>query len=507
MTFTLISLAVLSAVEVLVWLPPLWRLRRWLLCGLIPLLALTSGLLFGNHMATWTALIMLLSIYRLINLLRILEDRLQARQLYSVTRRTACLLIAGQLLIGALALLDRHTDISAADWAYVLGIVQLIGGGVLLASTRRHLRTTRPPAKPKSLSDHELPTLSVLIPARNETADLEACLESLVSNNYPKLEILVLDDCSQNKRTPGIIKDYAHAGVRFLAGETPPKHWLAKNYAYQQLSEKANGEILLFCGVDTRFQPGSLRAMVEVMRAKRKYMLSWIPRNVAPRRRDFLSLPVQPARYAWELSLPRRLFRRPPVLSTCWLIAADELRHAGGFAAATNNVSIESFFAKHAISHDDGYAFLQSDAKIGLTSAKSLAEQRATAVRVRYPQLHRRPELVGLVSLAQGFFLVGPLALLVVGVCTGSLGLVVLGAFSSIMVDASFSLIVSLTYRQFRWTGVWLLPFAALYDIGLLNYSMWCYEFREVAWKGRNVCIPVMQFGSPLQNIEKTPKV
>ncbi|HVX57517.1 MAG TPA: glycosyltransferase family 2 protein, partial [Candidatus Saccharimonadales bacterium] len=379
MTFALISLAVLSALEVLVWWPPLWRLRRWLLCGLIPLLALFSGLLFGEHLAVWSALIMSLSVYRLINLLRLLENRSPAERLYSVTRRTCYLLIAGQLAVGAVALLSRHYHVSASDWAYALGAVQLAGGLVLLASTRRHLRTTLPPLKLKSLSDHDLPTLSVLIPARNETDELEACLQSLVSSNYPKLEILVLDDCSQNKHTPAIIKDYAHAGIRFIAGEAPPKRWLAKNYAYQQLVEEANGEVLLFCGVDTRFQPNSLRAMVEVMQAKRKYMLSWIPRNLSPRRWRLQPLLVQPARYAWELSLPRRLFKRPPVLSTCWLITAEELRHAGGFAATMNSVSVESFFAKHAIGHDDGYAFLQSNANIGLVSAKSLAEQRATA--------------------------------------------------------------------------------------------------------------------------------
>jgi hypothetical protein len=493
MTFTLVALALLTAIEVLVWLPPLWRMRRWLLCGLIPLLALMSGLLFGQHPVMWTALITLLSIYRLANLLRILENRLQAKQLYAVTRRTACLLITSQLLIGALAFLGRHANISSTNWAYLLGAAQLVSAGVLLASTRRHLRTTRPPTQLKNLTDHELPTLSVLIPARNETADLEACLQSLVSSNYPKLEILVLDDCSQNKHTPAIIKDYAHAGVRFLAGEAPPKHWLAKNYAYHQLAERANGEILLFCGVDTRFEPGSLRTMIEVMRVKQKYMLSWIPRNLVPRRRDVVSLPVQPARYAWELSLPRRLFRRPPVLSTCWLITADELRHAGGFAAVASSISMESFFAKHAIGHDDGYAFLQSDAKTGLVSAKSPTEQRATAVRVRYPQLHRRPELVALVSLAQFSVLVGPFALFVVGVCGSSIGLTVLGGLSAILAASSFALIVTLTYRRFRWAGVWLLPFAALYDIGLLNYSMWRYEFREVVWKGRNICVPIAQ--------------
>jgi hypothetical protein len=51
---------------------------------------------------------------------------------------------------------------------------------------------------------------------------------------------------------------------------------------------------------------------------------------------------------------------------------------------------------------------------------------------------------------------------------------------------------VTLTYRHRFLGSIWLLPVAAVYDVWLLNYSMWQYEFNEVIWKGRNVCIPVM---------------
>jgi hypothetical protein len=40
--------------------------------------------------------------------------------------------------------------------------------------------------------------------------------------------------------------------------------------------------------------------------------------------------------------------------------------------------------------------------------------------------------------------------------------------------------------------GFLAFPFAAIYDICMLNYSMWQYEFGEVIWKDRNVCIPIM---------------
>ena len=49
-------------------------------------------------------------------------------------------------------------------------------------------------------ADKDLPSISVLIPARNETEELHACLDALVASDYPKLEILVLDDCSQERQ-------------------------------------------------------------------------------------------------------------------------------------------------------------------------------------------------------------------------------------------------------------------------------------------------------------------
>lgn len=493
MSLVLGLLAVVSLLEVLLWLSPLWRFRKVLICGLIPVLSVLSGLLFGDTIAVWTGLLLVLSIYRIINLLRVLENRLQATQLYRISRRTSYWLIMAQAVTGGITALVHWQTYHPLTLWYLLAALQLVAAFVLLLSTERHLRTTTPPQLGKKTPDDKLSTLSVLIPARNETDDLERCLESLVSSDYPKLEIIVLDDCSQNRHTPAIIKDYAHAGVRFIAGKPPAQHWLAKNWAYQQLTEQANGELLLFCGVDARFQPGSLRAMVETLRAKHKQMSSWIPRNQLPGLRSLQALLVQPARYAWELTPPRRLFQRPPVLSTAWLISRPALEAAGGFPATMNSVGAESYFARHTAHHGDGYSFLQSSPQIGLTSAKSLAAQRATAVRVRYPQLHRRPEVVAAVSLLELAVLLLPFAVIIIGIINSWWLLAGLAAVAVMVQLSIYARIVALTYRRFLWRGLWTLPLAVLYDIALLNYSMWQYEFREVIWKGRNVCLPVLR--------------
>ncbi len=492
MMLLLIVLGVLSLLELLFWLPPIWRWRKLLACLLIPSLSLISGILFGSNFSVWTGVLLLLSLYRVINLLRLVEGRTQADYLFNVARSSSWWLIGAQITVLAFAALSHAEHVPVLTWLYILSGLEFAAAAVLLSSTLRHLRTTTPPKITRTYADKDLPTLTVAIPARNETDDLEACLQSLLANDYPKLEVLVLDDCSQDKRTPEIIRAFAHDGVSFVAGKVPPKQWLAKNYAYKQLVDEANGELLLFCGVDARFQPHSLKLLVETLLAKKKSMVSWVPKNRLPNAGQFGSLLVQPGRYAWELALPRRLLNRPPVLSTCWLITREALRTAGGFPAVAHKASVESYFAHQTAGHQDGYSFLQSNERIGLTSAKDFLEQRATATRLRYPQVHRRPELVGLLSLLEVLLLVAPFGLVIGSIFAKTWVLLALSAVVCLLLTLFYTQIVSLTYRRFLWRSLWLLPFAVLYDVGLLNYSMWRYEFREVIWKDRNVCMPIM---------------
>lgn len=502
MTLALIALGTVSLLELLLWLPPLWRARNVLARLLLAAVLVTTVALLIERVAAWTVIVSVFSLYRCINLARISAGRIHEDYLYHASRRTVLWLIGIQFAITLVAALSYHFRIELVIWWDILASVQVVCGIILLASTLRHLDTTRKPESGDGTENTDLPSLTVAIPARNETTDLEECLRSLAASTYPKLEIVVLDDCSQDKRTPEIIRAFAHSGVRFIAGKVPPKKWLAKNYAYAQLTEEANGELLLFCGVDTRFKPESLAILVKTLLQKQKTMVSVIPCNARPASPwNPVAWLIQPSRYAWELALPRRLLRRPPVLSTCWLITREALEAAGGFEAVQRKGVPESYLAKVTAADTDGYSFLQSDNDIGITSQKSLGEQKATAIRTRYLQLHRRPELVAFVGLAELGMLLWPLILCVAALLGGQELLGAVSGLSFLMQAAVYAKLVNLTYRGFIVQGLWLLPLAVLYDIGLLNYSMWQYEFREVLWKGRNVCIPVMQV------IPKLPQV
>src|SRR6185369_13096540 len=104
----------------------------------------------------------------------------------------------------------------AAAWRFeylpVASIGIAIGFVLQLAWTSRHYRL-RKLAKPRNLA--QLPTVSVCIPARNEDRVLTDCLAAVLASDYPKLEVIVLDDCSQDK-TAQVVRQFAHGGVQFI---------------------------------------------------------------------------------------------------------------------------------------------------------------------------------------------------------------------------------------------------------------------------------------------------
>lgn len=449
-----------------------------------------AGVLLFYWPNLFTALIAVCSLYRALNMMRIVKGLMHERYMQHATLQTTLVLLflQGLTVLGWWAW-DTWTVTDHAIWG-TIGVLQLIGAIILLASLLRNVQKNTWKHPTVHFSDKELPTVTVAIPARNETEDLQQCLESVVASNYLKLEILVLDDCSQTKRTPEIIRNFAHAGVRFIQGHSPRETWLPKNEAYQRLAEEATGEYILFAGVDVRFTPDSIRLLITDMLARQKRMLSLLPKRQEGAYGRY-SL-VQAMRYWWELVPPRRLFNRPPVISSCWVIEAHALKKAGGFPAVARSITPEAHFAKELLK-TDGYSFMRSIDELGIESNKTVAEQYRTAVRMRYPQLHRRPENTALFSLLALFFLLAPFMLTILGfwVSIGVIAHISVVAASLVLIWI-YSLTAQSTKVNYVWFSLVAAPFAVVTDIAMLHYSMWKYEFSTVDWKGRNVCIPVM---------------
>lgn len=491
MTSALIVLGVVSLLELLLYVPLIWKVRKPTSVGVLLLLAMSSGALFAIQSGLATGLLLIIGLYRLVNLLRIIDNRLEPHFLHRTTWRTSAWLIGLQIMVLGAWGLGAGLGLAWGSGLLIVASAQLLVAIMLVATTWQQLRLSQAMPSQTAYTDHDLPTVSVCVPARNETPELQTCLEALVTSDYPKLEILILDDCSQD-RTSDIIRSFAQAGVRFIKGSVPPADWLAKNWAYQQLYHQASAELLLFCGVDMRLEPGSIRALVAHLLNQQKLMISVIPTNQLPQTHGWLALLLQPMRYAWELSPPRGLLRRPPVLSTCWLAHRKVVAAAGSFAAVQRSISPESYFARLA-SQQAAYGFIRSDDGLAVSSRKTATDQWQTALRTRYPQVHRRPELVLLLSSLEVFGMGAAPFIALYSLVAGFWTAAVLAAVASLLYAGLYGRLVGVTYGRYGVVASLGFPIALLLDSLVRHYSMIRYEFSEVIWRGRNICLPIMR--------------
>ncbi len=106
-------------------------------------------------------------------------------------------------------------------------------------------------------SSHALPSLTVVIPARNEADFIQAKLADTVAQDYPAelLEILVVDDASTDK-TVALAEDFSQVRVLRQA------MWLGKAAALNRGVANAQGEIVVFTDANGSLIAGSLRAIV-----------------------------------------------------------------------------------------------------------------------------------------------------------------------------------------------------------------------------------------------------
>jgi chlorobactene glucosyltransferase len=205
---------------------------------------------------------------------------------------------------------------------------------VALSNWRALRRLGRYPYPPPS----RWPRVSVLVPARNEEENIGPCVRSLLAQEYPGFRVLVLDDESSDG-TAGVLASLPDEGgrLRVKRGGPLPAGWLGKHWAFQQLSQAADGELLLFTDADTRHLPTALGDAVSALLAEEADLLSALPHQEIGSWAERLLVPIIP----WALFsfLPLALAHRWrwPVLSASigqyMLFRREAYEQIGGHAA------------------------------------------------------------------------------------------------------------------------------------------------------------------------------
>ncbi|MBD3228237.1 MAG: glycosyltransferase [Candidatus Lokiarchaeota archaeon] len=137
------------------------------------------------------------------------------------------------------------------------------------------------------------PFISVLVPARNEEENIERCITSLINQDYPNYEIIVLNDNSTD-RTGQILERLGAENdkLKVINGKELPKGWMGKNWACHQLSEVAKGEYLLFTDADTKHRPETISDSIFAMIHFDADLLNAFPRQITGTFGEKLIVPI-----------------------------------------------------------------------------------------------------------------------------------------------------------------------------------------------------------------------
>jgi glycosyltransferase involved in cell wall biosynthesis len=124
-------------------------------------------------------------------------------------------------------------------------------------------------------ADATCPRISLIFAARDEQEKLPGALATLVSIDYPGLEIIAVDDRSSDA-TPQILDDFAaqHSQLKVVHVRELPKGWLGKPHALQKGFEVSSGALIVFTDADVKFQRDSLRRVVTLFRDRQLDHLS-----------------------------------------------------------------------------------------------------------------------------------------------------------------------------------------------------------------------------------------
>lgn len=227
-------------------------------------------------------------------------------------------------------------------WIILSGLALGLAGLPALM-TLWNMRHYRLPRDYGGDADHPLPATSVIIPARNEESGIQACVESILASEGIVLEVIVLDDDSDD-RTAEIVQEIASRDerVRLEKSTALPPGWCGKQHACWTAARRASNRVLAFIDADVRLTPDAMRRAVGFLFESRAALVSGFPQEETGTLGEKLLIPL--IHFVLLGYLPVALMRQRPdegMGAGCgqWFIAKRApYEEIGGHSAVKNSL-------------------------------------------------------------------------------------------------------------------------------------------------------------------------
>ncbi|MQF82635.1 glycosyltransferase [SAR202 cluster bacterium AD-802-E10_MRT_200m] len=334
--------------------------------------------------------------------------------------------------------------------------------------------------------------VSVLVPARNEEQNISKCLVSLSQQNYPELEILVLDDNSTDS-TSSLIKSFAEfdSRIKLLTGEILPEGWIGKNWACHQLALAAKGKFLLFIDADTILSEDVIAASVKEIVHGNVQLLSVMPHRSASCLLERLLYPlVDWATFAW---LPLKLahWKQNAQMSATFgqfiLFTRIAYTSIGGHQMVHNNPLDDFELGRLVKKRGFQWRLIRGKNWVRVLPYKGNKEAFLGISRSVFPALNYRVSFLLFLIMFSLFLIFLPLAILIDSVFSNGNDLPVI-AISTVSVGNIFiSWFIACREFNHSWVFSFCYPVSVAIMIMVGIYSFITYSSGSTYWKGRRL--------------------
>jgi glycosyltransferase involved in cell wall biosynthesis len=334
------------------------------------------------------------------------------------------------------------------------------------------------------------PTVSVIVPARNEEACLRACLDSLVAQTGIAFEVIVVDDHSTD-RTREIALSFP--GVRVIDAPPLPQGWTGKNNAVTCGARAANGEWFLFTDADTVHLPGSLARSLDEAKDHGAALLSYSPEQIVTSVWEKAVMPVIFAELASRYS-PSQVSDPNSVVAAAngqYILITREAYDAVGGHAAVGDTLLEDVALARAVKGVGRKILFRYGGEAVRTRMYRSFDQLVEGWTKNLVLLFPSPVLLALWRILEFALVMAGLVFLIVAIAEKSF------FFAALCTVPPLITVMRISRAHFSWDanvlGVFGLPFFSY----LLLRSKRAHANGNVAWKGRRFTPPPMKKTTP----------
>jgi len=195
--------------------------------------------------------------------------------------------------------IDSLSELWHEPWAMgtAIALVSLVANAEFYRQFQVSTRSA-PRLDPIEDDSAALPTITVVVPAYNEAANITDCLTAILENEWPgsaAMQVIVADDESTDE-TLALAAIVAESDDRVTVFTVPPrpvdKAWRGKNWACMQAAKRATGEYLLFVDTDVRLEPWAIARSLANAQTYHTDLLSCAPRIICGCFAEWLIQPI-----------------------------------------------------------------------------------------------------------------------------------------------------------------------------------------------------------------------